>query len=58
MDHSLTRFIEPQHKTKQCETKTLHFCQWRSQGGGGDFKLVRDSIKPLVWSRRFVAKFV
>ncbi len=24
----------------------------------GDFKLVLDSIKPLVWSRRFVAKFV
>ncbi len=30
--------------------------QWRSQGG--DFKRVHDSIKPPVWSRRFVAKFV
>ncbi len=25
--------------------------------GGGDFKLVHDSIKPPVWSRRFVVKF-
>ncbi len=33
--------------------------QWRSQGGGGGgFKLVHDSIKPQVWSRRFVTKFV
>ncbi len=36
--------------------KTLRM-QWRSQGGGVDFKLVHDSIKPPVWSRRFVAKF-
>ncbi len=26
--------------------------------GGGGFKRVHDSIKPQVWSRRFVAKFV
>ncbi len=26
--------------------------------GGGNFKRVHDSIKPAVWSRRFVAKFV
>ncbi len=26
--------------------------------GGGGFKRVHDSIKPPVWSRRFVAKFV
>ncbi len=32
--------------------------QWRSQGGGWDLKLVHGSIKPPVWSRRFVAKFV
>ncbi len=30
--------------------------QGHSQGGG--FKRVHDSIRPQVWSRRFVAKFV
>ncbi len=29
-----------------------------ASGGGGDFKLVHDSIKSPVWSRRFVARFV
>ncbi len=32
--------------------------QWHSQGGERTFKLVHDSIKPPVWSGRFVAKFV
>ncbi len=31
--------------------------QWRSQRDG-NFKRLHDSIKPPIWSRRFVAKFV
>ncbi len=33
-------------------------CSGVARVGRGDFKLMHDSIKPPVWSRRFVAKVV
>ncbi len=37
---------------------SAYSCSGVAMGGRGDFKLVHDSIKTPVWSRRFVAKFV
>ncbi len=53
----LKREIEREREAAQLAAQRVSQCRCQERGGG-NFKLVHDSIKPPVWSRRFVAKFV
>ncbi len=58
----LVRFLSWFFNRKFLMAFHVQFKQVNASGalpeGGGDFKRVYDSIKPPVWSRRFVSKFL